>query len=269
MKTHKQLCVLGIVLGLTGSVLMASKPTTPQAGGTSILHLLVRKTMANPGILPDASGKIALKQNKQGQSNLQQLDIIASHLETNAPYQLLALLGDDTNFTQVADISSDADGKIALRYRRVDTRNGNNGHLGHGKSGLLAALNPVSNLRGLAIQNVNTQAVLIADLTAPDKLEYLIKRPLNNDGFDADAAGSLRLKSNLNDTHFRLLASGLEPTNTYYLVLNGSINETNSTDADGRLTVTTALVNPTDVLDLRTIAIWDSASNSVLSTHLP
>ena len=158
------------------------------------MHLLIRETMTNTGVITNASGRVEAKQNKQGRSNHQQLDILANNLEANVPYQLLALLGDDTNFTHVTDLTGGADGKIALRYRRVDAGNGNGSgkSLGRGKSPLPPVLNPVSNIRELAIQNASTQAVLTADFTAPDKFEYLIKRPLTNDGVDADASGTPR-----------------------------------------------------------------------------
>jgi hypothetical protein len=45
--------------------------------------------------------------------------------------------------------------------------------------------------------------------------------------------------------------------------------QTNSTDASGKLSVSSLLQNPVDILDLHTVALWDSVSNVVLSTELP
>lgn len=270
MKNFKTLLATGIVTALATFLPNASHAAQ---GGTSILHLLLRETMTNTGADTNASGRVEAKQNKQGRSNHQQLNIFANNLDASAPYQLLALLGDDTNFTHVADLTSDADGKIAVRYRRVDAGNGN-GHgngpkLGRGKSLLPAALNPVTDIRELAIQNSSTQAVLTADFSAPNKFEYLIKRPLTNDGFDSDAAGTLRIKGNGNHATIRIAASNLETNGSYLLLLNGSINETNTTDASGKLATTTSLITPTDILDLRTLSISDAGTNSVLSAKLP
>ena len=270
MKTLKHPMTIGIALGITASLLLIPSHAKAAAGGTSILHLAIRDTMTNTGVNTNAAGRVDAKQNKQGRSNVQQLDISASNLGPNAPYQLLALLGDDTNSTAVANLTSDAGGKIAVRYRRVDAGNSSgHSHLGRGKSALPDALNPLSNIRGLHIQDAGNQVVLAADFGAPDKFEYLVKRPLTNDGFDTNAAGTLRIKGNLNQATLRVVASNLETNAAYLLVLNGSINETNTTDANGKLTVTTSLLTPADILGLRTLSISDSASNSILSAKLP
>jgi len=52
-------------------------------------------------------------------------------------------------------------------------------------------------------------------------------------------------------------------------VLNGGIVQTNRSGAKGRLMISSWLQNPTDILDVRSLALWDSASNIVLSTKLP
>ena len=107
----------------------------------------------------------------------------------------------------------------ALRYRRL----GNGKTVGHGKLPLRDLLDPVSLVRELRIcSSGSPQAVLTADLTAPDKLQYLIKRDLSTNG----VAASLRIKSNLKQTQVKLLTSGLSPANDYLLVLNGGAVET-------------------------------------------
>jgi hypothetical protein len=235
--------------------------------GTSILHFFVRKTMSNSGVVPDATGRINGMLVRQGKANNQKLDIYFTKLSANTTYHLSALIGDDTNFTDVAEFNTDATGSAKLFYRRMGP-NGNSG-LGRGKSGLPAALNPISNLRELAVVDTNSQTILSADLTAPDKLQYLVKRSLTNDGAEPDAAATLRLHGTTTSTQFRLLASGLATNANYSLVINGSVNETKTSDANGKLNFTTLLVNPLDILDVRTLAIWNSTSNSVFSTHLP
>jgi hypothetical protein len=186
-------------------------------------------------------------------------------LTTNTTYQLLALIEDDTNLTQVTEFTTDDNGNAALRYRKNGNGQGNG--LGKGKSALPNALNPVSSIRELTIQNTGTQAVavLTADLTSPDKLQYLVKRDLSTSTVDA----SLRIKATTSQTQFRLIAAGLNPTNDYLLVLNGGIEETNTTDENGKLVITSLLQNPTDILDLHSVELWDSISNVVLSTTLP
>jgi len=96
-------------------------------------------------------------------------------------------------------------------------------------------------------------------------LQYLIKRDLSTDTIEA----SLRIKATTSQTQFRLVASGLTPTTDYLLALNGGVVQTNTTDAKGSLAIKSLLENPGDILDIRSVALWDSASNVVLNTTLP
>ncbi|MEO7299579.1 MAG: hypothetical protein ABI042_13500 [Verrucomicrobiota bacterium] len=236
-------------------------------GGTDILHFFVRKTMSNAGVVPEAVGRIDGKRALQGNADNQKLDINLQNLATNATYHLSAIIGDGTNFTEILDFGTNEKGSAKLQYRRMGA-NGSHG-LGHGKTALPAALNPISNIRELAIFDTNAQLVLSADLTAPDKLQYLVKRSLTNDGVETNAAASLRVKGTTDSTQFRLLASGLQSGASYSLVINGNVDETKVAEADGKLNFTNLLVTSSDILDVRTLALWNSTSNSVLSTQLP
>jgi hypothetical protein len=252
---------------LTGSIIVAAAtlaanpPSSIHKRGTDILHYFVRKAMFNTGVDSSAAASVNARQNQQGNANNQTLDITVKGLDTNTTYGLLALLDSDTNLTRIADFSTDAKGRASLLYRHLG-----NGHgLGRGKLPLPDALNPVSLVRELAIFNANTQAVLTADMTAPDKLEYLIKRDLSTNSVVA----SLQIKANQKHTQFKLQASGLNPANNYLLVLNSGLPQAYTTDAKGRLLIKSPMETPTDILDLRSVALWDSASNSVLSATLP
>ena len=216
------------------SVTLASGLAESSAlAGTDILHLMVRESMTNSGVIPDATGRVDAKLVRQGHAFNQKLDLKLEHLATNATYHLSALIGDDTNFTNVVEFTTDDQGAAQLHYRRLGA-DGNHG-LGHGKIALPTALSPLSDLRELDVVDGNAQTVLSADLTAPDKLHYLVKRSLTNDGSETNAAAALRIHSTTNSTQFRLLASGLEPAANYSVVVNGGIDQTAAADADGRL----------------------------------
>lgn len=240
-------------------------PAVSSAGspnfGTDILHFLDRTTLTNEGVETNAGGKVYADQNEQGRANNQRLDIFVGGLETNTTYQLLTLFNDDTNLTWATNFSTDAKGKAALQYRSLGRGKG----LGKGKSALPAALNPISEIRELYVFNSSTQAVLSADLTDPDRLQYLIKRNLSTNG----VAAELFLKATARKTQFRLLAFGLAPTNDYRLVLNGDVTQTTTTDARGKLMIKSLAQNPTNILDLQSVELWDNSSNVVLSTQLP
>ena len=123
----------------------------------------------------------------------------------------LRMLPAAVTWPKVGEFTTDAKGRARLRYRQ----------LGNGKTTLPDLLDPVSLVRAVGIYNTSTQAVLTADLTSPDKLQYLIKRNLSTNA----VACSLWIKSNLRQTQFKLLTAGLTPATDYWLVLNGGIVE--------------------------------------------
>ncbi len=251
-------------LGAVAVTTLIASAASSHRHGTDILHFFARTPLTGDGTITNATGRVEADQNQQGNANNQKLEITVKNLYTNAPFQLLALVNDDTNYTQVAEFLTDSKGRAVIAYRKVGSSHGH-GNLGHGKSPLPLVLDPVSHLREVAIAMNSTQVVLQADLTVPDKLEYLIKRDLSANGVDA----LLRLHSNLKQTQFRLTALGLNRTNVYLLVLNGGIVQTNTTDNKGRLDIRALLEKPVDILDVRTLGLWDSSSNVVLSTTLP
>lgn len=259
-------------IGVSGVLLLAglawaTPAAAPGGKGTSILHYFVRKAMTNTGVAPGATGRVEAKQNQQGNAHNRQLDITLKGLTTNTTYWLLAVVADETNYTAVTDFMTDRKGAAALRYRKIGSSQGK--ALGKGKSPLPDVLDPLYDIRELAILNASTQTVLVADLTAPDSLQYLIKRALDNEGLEPVAAGSLQVKATVNKAEFRLAAINLSPNASYWLALNGGVVGTNASDAKGRWKLTTQLVNPLDVLAVRDVAVLDSTTNRVLSTELP
>jgi hypothetical protein len=253
----------------TATLLLARPSSEPRRHGTDILHFFARTTMVDSGSETNAIGRVEAGQNQQGAADIQRLEIFVSGLETNTSYALAALSGADTNFTSVARFDTDARGHAVLRYRRQDTgpRGNPAGHhgLGHGRSLLPDVLNPVSHIRELAIVDRSTQAVLTADLTLPDRFQYLIKRDLSTNGVTA----FLRIKAGAKRAQFHLRAGGLTPTADYWLVVNGGTVQTNTSDARGRMEISSLMQPPTDILMVRSLALWDTSTNIVFSTELP
>ena len=283
--TAKSLALITGLAAITMTSLIAKsshssqgKPFGHHRRGTDILHLFLKTSMNNEGVETNASGKVDASQNQQGNANVQRLEISLKGLTTNATYRLTALLDDDTNQTDVAEFTTDSDGKAKLRYHSMMNNknkqhggngngNGNgNGHgKGKGKGPLPAALDPISDVRELSVFNSSTQAVLTADLTDPDKFIYLVKRDLGTTNVDA----TLRIFASTRKAHFHLTASGLEPAADYLLVLNGEVVETNTSGTNGVLKVSSSIEPPSDILDLHSLALWDTFSNVVVSTELP
>jgi hypothetical protein len=231
--------------------------------GTDILHWAVRKNMTNEDTNSHATASVDLKQNTQGRADNQRIDLRIRNLVTNTPYQLWALVGDDTNYVHASDFTTDGKGNAKLSYMHVGSSQGQ-GH-GHGKQGLPADLLPISQIRELAIGNSSTQAVFTANLLAPDKLEYLIKRHLSA----GDVSGDLRLKATTKKLQFRLDVRGLAATNHYDLAINDAVVASGSSSTNGTLSFTALPVNAADILTVHSLSLIDAATNAVLSTTLP
>ncbi len=234
-------------------------------GGTSILHLMMRAPMTNEGVISNATGKVDLKLNQQGHADNQRLTLTTSKLDSNTVYTLLALLGDDTNLTEVTTFTTGANGAANLKYVRVGSSNGH-GNGGHpGGLPLPDTLKPLSNVRALVVENVSTQAVLSADLTAPQSLQYLVRRSLTGTGASAD----LRIHATTRFVQFRLLASGLQTNAPYFLTLNETNLTSYVSDGQGKLRILGLPAVAPDILDLHDLALQDGNTNTVLSTTLP
>lgn len=233
-----------------------------------VLHWFIRDTMSQVDGETNATGRIDARHAEQGRANHQRLEVFVQRLETNGAYHLLAWLGDDTNWTYVAPLAANSAGAIALRYRYNGT---GNGRLGRPFTPLPDALIPVSQVRAVALANASAQAVLVADLTMPDKPQYLVKRAMNNDSVETNAEGLLRLRATPNDGWLHLQAWNLLAGTSYYLALDGNAKAALSVTADarGRLNVRLPQLDPLEVLNLRSVAVWNSESNSVLSVSLP
>jgi hypothetical protein len=235
-----------------------------QKGGTSILHWMEKTQMISSGIESNVAGSITAKQNQQGNANNQRLTISLSDLEGNATYQLLATIGTDTNPVVAADLPADANGNVLINYIKKANGKGNAGGVA-----LPDVLNPISDIRSLEIVNSSTQTVLSADLTSPDALQYLVKRSLTNDGTEPGAAAALRIHATQRMIQFKLLATGLTPSGSYFLAINDALETNVMSDASGKLQFIQLPAGSPDILDIQSLAILNASSNSVLHTTLP
>lgn len=250
----KRLTIILLIGAASGVTLFASQQ------GTDILHYSATKAMSNDGVESNAVGSVKARQNQQGHANNQQLNISVSGLTVGTTYELLA--NGDTNLADGVSFTTGTNGSARLKYRSMG--NGHGGGLGHGVNSLPPALNPVSHITELDVFNSSTQAVLTANMTMPDSLQYLIKRNLSTSNVDA----SLRIHATTSETQFKLSASDLSPTNNYLLVLNGSVAQTYTTDTNGNLQIT-SLPFSGGILTLNSLALWDASSNVVFTTQLP
>jgi metallophosphoesterase (TIGR03768 family) len=251
-----------IIMGLAFAVVMiflrSDALATP--GGTSTLQFNFVTAMTNPGVDPSASGNVNCKLNRQGSANNLQLKISLAKLDPDTAYQLIAYIDDDTNSTSVTEFTTGSKGTFAVTYvQKANARSG--------EELLPNALNPICGVRELDIVNGSGQTILRADLMDPDRLQYRLKRFMDNTGFIPAAVGALQINATKQSTQFRLRVSGLTPSTAYLLTINGNVAQTNTTDSAGKLNLTTLPPGSTDVLDINTLTLSDSyGSNVVLTT---
>lgn len=243
---------------------IGSNETLAKKGGTDIFHFTADLTMQSEGVEGDANGSVEANIKKQGNARHQSLEISVGDLDPNATYELEAMIGGDANLTDVAEFETDDNGDARIVYTKVGQGNGS-----PKGDPLPNEPDPISDIRELVVMNVLTQAVLTADFTDPDKLQYLVKRGMTNDGEEEDAAASLRIKTNGSNAQLGIKATGLVPLGSYFLSIDEDILDLLQADNKGRLSIKGFPGGSPDVLDVVSISILNGSSNSVLSATLP
>jgi len=231
--------------------------------GTDILHYFVRDSFANEGVVSNASGYVDLRQQAQGHSEHQTLNLTLRKLGTNATFTLLSAKVDATNYTEVSTFTSDRYGTARLNFR---WRLIGNGKKVHPHSNLPEALSPVIELASLGVADASTNLVMHANLLDMDRMNYHVKRKMQ--GFHG-VGGLLHFNGTTNKTFFRLQALNLLPTNSYWLAFNGLVVSTNATDRNGNLRIYTTLQPGVTPFSLKKVELLDSGTNILLYTELP
>jgi hypothetical protein len=252
--------------GLALAAMLLPHDLVAASGGNDIVDFTSETAMMNTNAesgngfgTVGASGKVNVTMTRQGNANNQQLMISTSDLNPNTAYVLTAYLGDDTNATNIADFTTDKKGAFKVTYVEKSQGKPNSK-----MEPLPDALDPMCNVRELDIVDGNTNTVLRADLTNPDKGQYLVKLSMNNTGFLPAAAGNLLVKADADSTQFRLQASRLTPSTDYSLVINNNVVQVFTSDTAGKLTLTDLPTNSPDVLDIQTVALADATGTNIV-----
>jgi hypothetical protein len=248
-----------LTLGIASISLLAiaEKPPKPHKPGKDILHFFAQDQMINQGAISNATGRVTIHANSVSKGKPQDLRMEVRNLEANATYQLQASVGEDTNLTDVVDFTTDNSGAAQLEFRDKTAGKGP-------KQPFPTALNPLTNVRELVVSSGSNE-VLVADLAAPDKFEYFVKRDLSTNGVVA----SLQIESSAHKARLRIAASGLDASGEYSLALNGSLVTTGTADEKGRLKVGWELQNPVDILSLQSVAVLNATGDTVARTTFP
>lgn len=260
----KQSLLILVVVATAVTSLRAENPKSPN-WGTDILHYSVRDHFTGDS---NATAAVDFQSKTQGKADHQKFNLIARQLAPNTTYTLLSLQDGDTEPSEATQFTTDANGNAKLRFKSNGNGNGNkNGNgQGNGNQSLPGALLPLTTLSNLTIVDVNTQAVLTADLSSPDRLSYLVKRKLEGSN---GAAALLMIKGTQAKTHFSLKAVNLAATNDYSLAINETPVQTYQSDAGGRLKINSLTQPVTSPLEIQKVQLLDVSSNAVFSTDLP
>jgi hypothetical protein len=259
---HARFLVVGAiatVFALSNAVAGKNDPAEPH-----VFHWQLSVNMVPSGVESNASGRVKAKVEKEGNSYNQKLTVSVKDLKSRKHYQLWAQVEGSSNFVEVAGFTTKHDGHQHLKFVKKGT---GKGHAG-GKP-LPAILDPIGNIVALEIANMDTQTVLTANLTAPKKLDYELKRRLHNDGVEPAARATVSIHVTDHKEEFNLDAHHLMPAKTYFLALNGVIATNLMSKADGNLAVRSLPARAPAALDIASLAILNSQTNSILSTTLP
>jgi hypothetical protein len=259
---------------LLASVLLAAAPAALAAkGGTDVLHLSMRSELVATDVDPDAEGTLSVKLRQQGKADVQKFTFKVGGLEPNATHHLFLLHRDAVDPVEVASFDADEDGEASLKLKHL-------GHKDHpNKKFPGPGFDPLSDVLALEVRNDADAIVLKADLSSPDKLGYLVKRRLENDGPDEDAEGRLFMKDKGTSSRFRLKVANLDlaPSADYRLAINcddvSALDceyvEVFTADEDGKLDVKELPGTPPAPFQMTDVSLVDGSDDVVLSTELP
>ena len=236
-------------LVLVPALLAAPALAAPGGKGTDVLHLSVRSAFEGAA----GGGEVAASLRQQGNADIQKAMLEVSGLAAGTSYTLFALLRGAMDPVEVLAFDTDDDGAASLKLM---------------KGGLPAALDPLSDVLALEIRTGADEVVLEADLESPDFLQYLVKRALENEGADDDAAGTLFMKAGPSQQRFRLVADGLEAGADYTLLVDGA-SATLTADERGRVETRERPAGAPELLAIESVELRDGADQVVLSAELP
>ena len=170
-------------LGLVMAVMLSPRAAVAQSSGSLAMNYTTTTAMVSTNALGfgvTEPTRRAVTMNTQGNTSVQQLQITLAHLNPNTPYELVALVGDDTNGVSITNFVSSSKGS----YNIVYVKNGST----KTTKPLPDALNPLCNLMELDIVASGPETILQAILTNPDAGQYEVKGAMTNPGLVPDAA---------------------------------------------------------------------------------
>lgn len=239
-----------ILLGVSLSFWHASLASTVLNSTSYTL----KATMTNNAFEPKALGAVSGSLVVRGTTDNQELKITLSKLSADTTYQVVAYPEGATGVV-LTNLVTDRKGDSTVTYLKNSHPSG---------QAFPATLNPLTNLRALAIVNTNGQNVLQTDLTDPHSFAYSVQRVMVNTGFLTNAAGVLKLSGSPRTTSVSVTATGLTPLSAFQLLVNGTNVMTKDSTRQGHLTVTAPKAELPLALDISTVALADDTGTNII-----
>src|SRR3954469_466110 len=255
-RTGKKQMLPGLFLGV--AVMFQCHHAAGGLASDSLTYHLNTK-MTNNTADPNPKGRISGALSSKGSVENESLKISLTELNPNTDYTLIAFVGDTSGMTGVTNFTTDSRGSftVSLWQKSKGTAHG---------IPLPDALDPITNIREVQVLDIGANIVLDADLTAPTSFSYATKRAMDNTGVLPAAFGSLQLSGSPRSTKASVIASGLTPSTSYQLMVNGVSVTTKTSDAHGRLSIAGPKVGLQLVLDVRTVELADAGNTVILTT---
>jgi hypothetical protein len=194
--------------------------------------------MVASGVDTDATGRVQAFVKQQGNSDHQRLRVTANQLDPRTSYTLLAQIGTSPDWVIVTDFTTSPLGKGNVTYFQNHPLRGS-GHNGSGlglnKHALPELLDPLTDVRSLAIATSNGYVVLSVNLHEADTMKFELTSVFDNVGSDPLAIGCMAVGCQNGSVQFRLFAAG--QSSEYIFCVNDNPVATYAADSTGRISV--------------------------------
>jgi hypothetical protein len=243
--------------GAAGSVRLRSR---------AITHVMVQNQLVPSDLSSNTVGTMRLQFDERGEAIKQTLNLRFAGLQTNSQMGLTTVLGDDPNTIHVLNTTTDSNGRAQFNFVSQAPRQP---VLRGSREALPEILSPLCDVRAICIEDSSGQVIGYAWNWNASNFKFISKRNLTPADPLGTAEGTMSLTANPRRATFRLVAAGLPPDSDFNLALNSTVVDTVTSNKRGRLQITGWPTNSIGVLDLRSLALIDSAGNPVLTTTLP
>jgi hypothetical protein len=240
---------------LAGAVMAHANPNGP-----NLVRYSVNEMMTASGVDADATGRVQVFVKQKGDSDHERLRVHVAGLDARAAYTLVAQIGDDTNFVVVTNFVTGAAGKGNVLYFQNHSGGKNVRH------SLPETLNPLTDVRTLAVANANGEIVLFVNLHESASMSFELASVFNNTGNDPQAIGCVAIACQSGVVQFRLLAAG--QSSRYTLCVNESPVATYQADFAGRINVGALPVSAPSPLNFRKLSVRNASDEVVLQSDL-